>query len=82
MTRAVSVVAGLLDTMAELVYLVALNRAGLIVSGNPAPGLLAQYDRALDRAREWMEPGDVDALIAQADQVMREASAARMTRSA
>ena len=81
MTRAVSVVAALLDTMAELVHLVALNRAGLIANGNPAPGLLAQYDRALDRARGWMEPGAVDAIIAQADQARREASFA-LTRSA
>jgi hypothetical protein len=81
MTRAISVVAGLLDTMAELVHLAALNRAGLIASGNPAPGLLAQYDRALERARQWMGPGEVDAIIAQADQAMREASA-RWTSSA
>ena len=81
MTRAVSVVAELLDPMAELVYLVALNRAGLIASGNPAPGLLAQYDRALERARQWMGSDEVDASIAQTRQAMREASAA-LTRSA
>jgi hypothetical protein len=74
----VSVIAGLLDTMAELVHLAALNRAALITQGNPSPELLAQYDRALDRARGWMNPGEVDAIIAQA---MREASAT-LTRSA
>lgn len=83
MSHAVSVVAGLLDVMTELTRLVALNRAALVANGALPATVLARYDYVLHQADRWMQPGQVAALIAEAERTMNETtSALGLTQSA
>lgn len=68
-TNPVEIVAGMLATMRFHVELLAGSRA-MAIAGGASEDLLEAHEAALEDAKQWLNPAEVDAMVAEAEQTL------------